>query len=137
MADLDRAGTMLVSELIEEDVVCVRPGATLHELAQALADANIGAVLVGDREKVAGIVSERDVVRAVAEGRDPDATPTVDVAHTTLVWCDATATVAEVAAEMMENYVRHALVEEDGRLIGIVSMRDLLGVYATAEDETE
>ena len=44
---------------------------------------------------------------------------------------------AEVAEEMCERYVRHVLVEEDGRLVGIVSARDLLGVYAAAEVELE
>jgi CBS domain-containing protein len=49
------------------------------------------------------------------------------------VWCDATATVTEVAELMMERYVRHVLVEDDGRLVGIVSARDLLGVYAAGD----
>jgi CBS domain-containing protein len=47
-----------------------------------------------------------------------------------LVWCDAEATVEEVAVQMMEHYIRHVLVERDGALVGIVSARDLLGVYS-------
>ena len=57
--------------------------------------------------------------------------------HGQLVWCDAESTVAAVAEEMMEHYVRHVLVEEDGRLLGMVSARDLLGAYAAAEDAWE
>jgi CBS domain-containing protein len=56
---------------------------------------------------------------------------------TTLVWCDAEAKVAEVAARMMDCYVRHALVEDGGRLVGVVSARDLLGVYASADMRSE
>jgi CBS domain-containing protein len=52
------------------------------------------------------------------------------------VWWDAEATVPEVAAEMMTAYVRHVLVEADGRLVGVVSARDLLGVYASGDAET-
>jgi CBS domain-containing protein len=78
-------------------------------------------------------VSERDVVAALAKGRDPSTTTARDIAQVDLVWCDVTATVAEVAVEMMERYVRHVLVEADGRLVGIVSARDVLGVYAAAE----
>ena len=48
------------------------------------------------------------------------------------MWCDESATVGEVATEMMEQYVRHVLVERDGDLIGIVSARDLLGAFAAA-----
>ena len=49
------------------------------------------------------------------------------------MWCDGEAPVAEVAEQMMEHYVRHVLVEEDGRLVGVVSARDLLGAYAGAD----
>ena len=45
----------------------------------------------------------------------------------------AEATVAEVAQQMMTSYVRHVLVEDDGELVGVVSARDLLGTYATAD----
>ena len=66
---------------------------------------------------------------------DPATTRASDVAHRTLVWCDAEATVTEVATEMMECYIRHVLVEEDGRLVGIVSARDLLGAYASGDTD--
>ena len=66
----------------------------------------------------------------LARCRAPRVTPARDVASTNLVWCDASATVREVAERMMEDYVRHVLLEDDGRLVGIVSARDLLGAYA-------
>ena len=69
-------------------------------------------------------------MKAVAAGLDPVTTPAIRVASTTLVWCDADATVREVVELMMERYVRHVLLEQDGRLVGIVSARDLLGAYA-------
>lgn len=129
------AGSTPISELVEDEVIRISPGATLDEVAELLTEANIGAVVVGDDDQVTGIISERDLVRAMASARDPLATLAVDVASSTLVWCDSSATVAEVAAEMMANYVRHVLVEDDGRLVGVVSARDLLGVYAAAEAE--
>jgi len=128
---------MPVSELTEGAVVRVRPDANLEEVADVLAAGEIGALVVGDEPQVSGIVSERDVARAVAGRLDLRTTRAIDVAHTTLVWCDATATIAEVATEMMEHYVRHVLVEEDGRLVGIVSARDLLGAYATAATDID
>jgi CBS domain-containing protein len=97
-----------------------------------LIDNSIGAVVVGSQDDPAGIVSEHDIVRAVADGVDP-ATTAADIAHTELFWTQATTTVAAVAVQMMDQYVRHMLVEDGGRLSGIVSARDLLGVYAIAE----
>jgi CBS domain-containing protein len=122
-----------VSTLIAAPVAKVAPDATLVEVADAMTAASVGALLVTDGDGAAGIVSERDIVGALAKRRDPATTRARDVASTTLVWCDAEATVAEVAEEMMECYVRHVLVEDGGRLVGIVSARDLLGAYASAD----
>ena len=124
---------MTVSVLTGGPVIRVAPDANLHEVADTLVEASVGAVIVGGDDRASGIVSERDVVGALAERRDPATTRARDIAHTTLVWCDAEATVAEVAELMMERYVRHVLVEDDGGLVGVVSARDLLGVYAGAE----
>jgi CBS domain-containing protein len=131
------AGETPVAELVEDEVVHIDPAASLNEVARLLDTANIGAVVLGDKSLVTGIVSERDLVNALAHDRDPARTRAADVAQTNLIWCDSEATVAEVAKEMMERYVRHVLVEEDGTLIGIVSARDLLGLYASDEVETE
>ena len=63
---------------------------------------------------------------ALAEGRDPESTRAGDIATTRLVSCDAHATIADVANKMMEEYVRHVLIENRGRFVGIVSARDVL-----------
>ena len=80
------------------------------------------------------MISERDIVRAVATSIDPATTPAADVAKSSIVWCDHSATVHEAAALMMAHYVRHVLLEDDGRLVGIVSARDLLGAYTMSEE---
>ena len=137
MTDLDVAGATPIATLFEDELIRVSPSATLSQVSTVLLEANVGAVVVGDEATVDGVVSERDIVRAIAEGRDPSATRALEVASTAIVWCDASATVAEVAREMMVEYVRHVLVEADGKVLGIVSARDLLGVYTTDDAEPE
>jgi CBS domain-containing protein len=137
MAAISDAGAIPVSALVGDTVARIAPGASMSELARALADGDVGVLAVGGADDVVGIVSERDVVRALAAGKDPAGTRAIDIAHTTLLWCDATATVAETAAKMMNHYVRHVLIEDEGRLLGIVSARDLLGVYAAADMNPE
>ena len=110
-------------------MVRVAADATVADVAMAMADVDVGAVVLGDDQRPAALVSERDVVRVVAARKNPAAVPAIDVASTKLVWCDADATVDQVAARMMDRYIRHVLVERDGALAGIVSARDLLGVY--------
>ena len=136
MTDPMRAGGMPVSAIIADTVARIRPDATLLDVADALVAEGVGALIVGFGAPT-GIVSERDLVGAIAARRPLDASPPAEVASTELVWCDATATVAEVAEEMSERYVRHVLVQEDGRLVGIVSARDMLRADASADPELE
>ena len=117
--------------LFAADIVVTLPSeTTLQGVADEMAGDQIGLVILGSLHDIDGVVSERDVVRAVAERLDPFDTPARAVASTKLVWCDESATVSDVAELMMEHYVRHVLLEADGRLVGIVSARDLLGAFA-------
>ncbi len=135
MTDITEAGHLPVASFVGENVIRISPRATLYEVVDALADAEVGALIVGDGDSVDGVVTERDVVRALAGRRDPATTLAADIEHTRLIWCDSSASVVEVAMVMMAHYVRHILLEKDGKLIGVVSARDLLGVYA-ADDST-
>jgi CBS domain-containing protein len=128
-----RVGALPVSTFAADCVVHIAAGADLWEIAATLDDAEVGALPVGSLDDVRGVVSERDIVRALAARRDPSTTTAIDIAHKQLVWCDAESTVAEVAEEMMEHYVRHVLVEDGGRLVGVVSARDLLGAYVATD----
>jgi CBS domain-containing protein len=134
MTDLPFAGSTPISAVTGDPVVRVTAEATVADVAKTLVASEVGAVVVGDEDLPAALVSERDVVRVVAAGNDPAAVRAVDVASTKLVWCDAEATVDAVALRMMERYIRHVLVERDGALVGIVSARDLLGVYSAEAD---
>ena len=86
--------------------------------------------LVGTTDDVIGVVSERDIVRAVAEGLDLDRTTVADIASRRLVWLDADDNIGDAAEEMMEDYVRHVLVRDEGGLVGVLSMRDVLSAYS-------
>jgi CBS domain-containing protein len=127
-------GAAPVSVFASDAVIALPAGTTLQAVADELAGDQIGLVVLGSVGAVEAVISERDVVRAVAQGLDPLATPAEAVASTKLVWCDDTATVNEVAALMMAEYVRHVLLEADGQLVGIVSARDLLGAYAMSAE---
>jgi CBS domain-containing protein len=131
MTNLPRAGASPVRLFTAAPITSVSRDATIYEAADALAAADVGALVVEAGDEPVGIVTERDLVRVVAERRDPDATLVGDVAQTALVQCDVAATVAQVAELMMDHYIRHVLVERHGRLVGIVSARDLLGAYVS------
>ena len=137
MTTMDSADTTFhgpgasVRTYLTADVVTVAPTASLRETAFTMAQANVGVLVVGTAKHVAALVSERDVVRAVADGVDLDGTTAADVASTELFWIDADDTVGDAAEEMMEDYVRHVLVRDRRGLVGILSMRDVLSAFIT------
>ena len=137
MTDISVPGSIPISTVTGEPVARVAANATVADVARAIVARDVGAIVVGDDEQPTALVSERDIVRVVAAGQDPATVPAADIASTKLVWCDAEATVDEVAVRMMDRYIRHILVERDGVLAGIVSARDLLGVYSAYSAEID
>lgn len=125
-----RYQTSEVGIFAADKLVRVAADTTITAVAEALDNNDVGAVIVG-LDAFEGIVSERDIVRAVAGHRDPSELRAGDVASRQIVYCDAHATIDDAAELMLERYVRHLLVEDDGEVIGIVSARDLLGAYVT------
>lgn len=122
---------MAISSLVGDEVILVAPTATLQEVATRMADDSIGAVGVGSGDELLGVLTERDVVRAVAAGREPS-TPASELVQVELAWTDPEASVAQVADEMMERWIRHVFIGQPGNLVGIVSIRDVLGAYTAA-----
>ena len=137
MTDISVPGSIPISSVTGEPVARVAANATVADVARAIVARDVGAIVVGDDGQPTALVSERDIVRVVAAGQDPATVPAADIASTKLVWCDAEATVDEVAVRMMDRYIRHILVERDGVLAGIVSARDLLGVYSAYSAEID
>lgn len=122
------------------DVFSVGPGEDATAIAQALAQHRIGAALVRDAEgAVLGIVSERDIVRALArEGTTALAHTARELMTTDLVTATPDTSVAEALGLMTNHRCRHLPVIEGGRLIGMVSIGDLVKArIAEAEREAE
>jgi CBS domain-containing protein len=124
-------GDASVTTYMSDGVVKMPPSTTLRAAAKMIADASVGCVLVGEGDALEGVVSERDIVKAVAAGLDLDGTNLAAVESTRLVWASPDSTISDVAQEMMQDYVRHILVGSDGQALGVVSMRDVIAAYTT------
>lgn len=123
-------GARPVTGFVSEAVTRLQPTMSLRDAATALQHDDVSLAVVGDEDSIEGVISERDLVRAVALGLDPDGHTVAEMESDSLRWAAATATVDDVAEEMLEAYVRHILVcNDDGTLAGVVSMRDLLTAY--------
>jgi CBS domain-containing protein len=120
-----------VRMFVSDDLICIEPDATLQQIAQRLAAEGVGALVVMNGDQIAGIISERDVVRAVASGKDLDTTTASELSSRRVITCRPDTTVQAAASLMMEYYVRHLLVEDRNGPVGMISARDLLGAYAS------
>jgi CBS domain-containing protein len=108
-------------------VVTIKPDATVTEMLDGLASHNIGAMVVVGPDGVKGIVSERDVVRQLhAHGAAVLSLPVEKIMTTLLSTASKSDTVDSLTLLMTENRVRHVPVLEDGKLIGIVSIGDVV-----------
>ena len=109
------------------EVFTIAPTGTVEELLRTLADRNIGALLVVEGEQVVGIVSERDVVRRIATDRTGVLDGTVrDIMTPSVVTCSSGDSIDSIAETMTERRVRHMPVIDGGRLVGIVSIGDVV-----------
>jgi CBS domain-containing protein len=110
------------------DVATIEPTATLAQATKLLADRRIGAVLIlGIEGRVAGILSERDIVRVLAERGAAALNDRVDQVMTRRVFtCSESDTVAQVMEQMTAGKFRHMPVIEEGKLVGIISIGDVV-----------
>ncbi|MDQ3991494.1 MAG: CBS domain-containing protein [Actinomycetota bacterium] len=116
---------MQVGDIMTTDVRTASPDDTLADAARTLHDNVISAVVVVEETSPAGIVTERDIVNLVASGEDPGRTSVRDRMTTDLATVDSRTDIADAARLMAERKIRHLPVVDRGRLVGIVSIRDL------------
>jgi CBS domain-containing protein len=120
----------------DRQTITVPRSASVVDAARLMATHQIGALPVLDGERLVGIFSERDVLtRIVAAGRDPDATLVDAVMSTDLIVGQVSESYDVCLSRMRQAHVRHLLALEDGRLAGIISLRDVLAAEVDDKDE--
>ncbi len=109
------------------NVVTASPGMTLAEAARLLSEKRIGALVIMQGRQILGILSERDIVKTVAyAGAEALERPVRDVMTSRVVTCNLNDSVDELMDEMTDRRFRHLPVVEDGELVGIVSIGDVV-----------
>ena len=119
------------------DIASVSPTARVPEIVKTLADRRIGAVLVRDAaSQLLGIVSERDIVRALAQ----EGPATLDMSAAQLMTralytVTPQTTVAEAMSRMTDSRIRHLPVLEDGELVGLISIGDVVKTHIEQQEQ--
>ncbi|WP_422370182.1 CBS domain-containing protein [Hoeflea sp.] len=122
---------MTVKQILDQkgrDVVTVSPSMSTADAVRFLAENKIGAVVVTNESgKVAGILSERDIVRAMAtRGADALSAPISDIMTSKVTTCGESHSVNQVMELMTNGRFRHLPVETDGKLVGLISIGDVV-----------
>jgi len=119
-----------IAEIIEDQILTIiDPSFTVRNAAQTMTEKNIGAVAVVQAGKLAGVFSERDIMaRVVAKGLNPDDTLVDHVMSKELVVAKPSDDLYEAIQKMHSIHARHLPVIDKGKLVGMVSIRDLLEV---------
>jgi signal-transduction protein with cAMP-binding, CBS, and nucleotidyltransferase domain len=127
---------MEVREGMSKVVLTVGPGHTLRDAATRMVQKGVGAAVVIDEESPGPrIVSERDILNSLGRGEDPDVERVGDHMSDTLIAAAPAWSLESAAVEMAKRHIRHLVVIEDGELVGILSMRDIVRVW-TSEGAT-
>jgi CBS domain-containing protein len=126
--------TTLVDVAMIRDVLTVGPSHTLRQVAASMASRKVGAAVVSDTDGAGiGIITERDILTSVGVGEDPDVEVTADHRTTSVVFATPTWTVTQAADAMLRGGFRHLIVIEGHDVVGMLSVRDIVRVWA-AED---
>jgi CBS domain-containing protein len=117
---------MRVRDVASSAVVVVGPEHTVRDAARMMAQHHVGSAVVTDAEQLAGILTERDVLKQVAQGSDPEGTTVADMMTRDVVTVGPDWDLIEAAEEMARRRIRHLVVFEGGQLLGVLSVRDVL-----------
>lgn len=128
--------TKLREIMVPGFVHAVQRGATVADAVRMMTDRNVGIVAVLDDDRLVGLVSERDVVRRViATGGDPATTAVEDIMTTKIVFASPDELFQDAVQLMDAANIRHLPVVENGALLSMISIRDLLRVELHARRE--
>jgi len=118
---------MPLAVMMNRDIKKISADAKIRELAQLMRDKKIGSALVEHAGDFIGIVSETDLVRkGLAEGLDPDQATARQVMSSPIITIDINRSVADANDLMAKRGIRHLPVTELGKIVGIISVRDLV-----------
>ena len=123
----DPSHSMSVREIMEVNVVTVPPDATVREVAISMSKMDIGSLIIVDKDRPVGIITETDIVtRVIAEDKDPSSTKVVDVMSSPLIHITPDTALTEAMRVMARSGIRRVAVLKNNSLAGIITSRDIL-----------
>jgi len=123
-----------VSDIMTRHVISVGPETTLAAIAKVMIDNDIGCVLVMEENKPIGIITERDIVKAVSQKQNPLKVKAKDIMSSPLITITPDATISEASRKMAKHKIERLPVMLGNKLVGIITTRDIIKVSPEADE---
>jgi CBS domain-containing protein len=119
---------VLVREVMNKNVMTVKPDVTLKKAAEAMSNYHIGSLVVLENNKLVGIITERNVLVAVADGKDSELTTVEEVMTKKVITISPDKTIDEAITLMTEHRIKKLPVLDGEKLVGIITASDIIVV---------
>jgi CBS domain-containing protein len=120
-----------IGQYMSAPVQSVTGDSTIFEVSKMMTERNIGSVLVKNGAEFIGIITERDLTqKVIGQGLDPKTTPVTETMTSPLITLDSDQPVTEANQFMAKHRIRHLAVTVEGKIEGIISVKDLVAFYA-------
>lgn len=126
---------MRVADVMTEASISESPADTLRDAAALMWREQTGSLVVMDGDVLVGIITERDILRATALDADVDALTVGEVMTTEVVTTTAEVSLHDAARVMAQHWIRHLPVVDGSLVVGMLSQRDIMGVFAALKRE--
>ena len=128
---------MLVRQVMNRDVVVAKPDISLKHACEVMYNFHIGCLIISDDKKINGIVTNSDVIKAVANGREPDKTLIDTIMTKNVITVDPDKDIEDAAKLMTENKIKKLPVVDNDKLVGIITASDIVSLEPKLLDNLE
>ena len=122
------SGKMLVREIMNRNIVTAKPEITLKEASKVMSEMHIGCIVIYANEKILGIITSTDILKAVANDREPNGTYAADVMTKDVKTIEPDKDIADAVDIMVKHKIKKLPVVNDGKLVGLITTSDIVTV---------
>ncbi len=126
---------MHVSDVMTQASITDSPADTLRSAAEWMWRQQTGSLMVMEDDKLVGVITERDILKAAAHGRDIDTTTVGEMMTRNIITVRSSEPVRDAARLMARHWIRHLPVVDDDQVVGVLSQRDIVGIFAALSRE--
>jgi CBS domain-containing protein len=116
---------LLVKDVMNKNVVVAKPVVTLREAAKVMGEMNMGSLVIMEGDKIVGIITSTDILKAIGEGKDPDKVTIGEIATKNVITIQADEPLEKAVDLMVKNKIKRLPVMMNEKLVGIITVSDI------------